>query len=129
SYVFVSVVSCMVCLFMCPASARHFLWFRFGFCSSSSDFPVSSFCTPLPLFLCVSKVFRFWSRLRALWLNVCCLLRPPGISSGLDLAFCSSSCDFPVSSFCPPLPLFLCVSKVLGLRFGCASAVLRVSAP
>src|SRR5437588_9417928 len=61
--------------------------FRFGFCSSSSDFPVSSFCPPLPLFLCVSKVFGFWSRLRALWLNVCCLLRPPGISSGLDLAF------------------------------------------
>src|SRR5437588_7813002 len=33
--------------------------------------------------------------------------------------FCFFKFRFPVSSFFPPLPLFLCVSKVLGLLFGC----------
>src|SRR4051812_42947275 len=33
----------------------------------------------------------------------------PGLPWVVDLGFCSSSSDFPISSFCPLLPLFLLV--------------------
>src|SRR5438045_3656032 len=39
----------------------------------------------------------------------------PGLPWVVRFGFCCSSSDFPVSSFCPLLPLFLCASKVLDL--------------
>src|SRR5689334_4786753 len=45
-------------------------------------------------------------------------------SSGSRFWFFLSPIRFLVSSFCPLLPLFLCVSEVLGLSFGCDSVAL-----
>ena len=49
-------------------------------------------------------------------------LTPSRLFLVVRFGFCSSSSDLPISSFCPRLPLFLCVSKVLGLCFGCGLA-------